>query len=397
MNDSFTLRPGMLLGSLLLLVTILIATTPAACGGASNTASSPSSPTPSGSPLVTLSPAPAVMATCPPGAKPDSPGSALQLRPELDVPAGVAMDSQSGRVVAFDAGSATTWTFDVCTNTWQRMRPAQEPALGRRARLVYDADADLTIAFPVDGNALWTYSVEANKWTQLPASASSPDTFWTLGDLVYDPSSGDVLLRDSKTTGLWSYAVETNTWTQVDQGGDVPAENPGQQGGEPHFHSLLTYDAVVDRLVLTLLGDAMQRDGTWSFDPGAGAWTNQKSRPPALNTGYVESGGEAVFDAARGVTVAFSDGVLATYDAGADEWTTVKPGPGWPRMDAADDMPTGPLARLGHWLVYDPVNERIVMLGGQARMLKGWRDLDDVWAYDLSTNSWLRLVPPRPW
>ena len=84
------------------------------------------------------------------------------------------MDSQSGRVVAFDAGSGTTWTFDVCTNTWQRMRPAREPALGRWARMVYDAGADLTIAFPVDRNTPWTYSVEDNTWAQLPVAASSP-------------------------------------------------------------------------------------------------------------------------------------------------------------------------------------------------------------------------------
>ena len=379
----------------ILLATLLLA----ACGGSGSRASSPSPPsqTPSGAPLSSPAPMPAAVATCPAGATPDVPGPADQARPELNEPAGVAMDSRSGRVVAFDAGSATTWTFDVCTNTWQRMRSAQEPALGRWARLVYDARADLTIAFPIDGYAPCTYSVEADEWTQLPASASSPDTS-SLSDLVYDPVSGQVLLRDSQTTELWSYAVATNTWTKVEQGGDMPAENPNQQDGEPHFHSLLSYDSFADRLVLTLLGDAGE---TWSFAPRAGAWTKQKSAPPTLNTGYFESGGEAVFDTARGLTVVFSDGVVATYDAAADEWTKVAPGPGWPDMEMVDDMPTGPLARLGHWLVYDPVNERIVMFGGHARMLEDngnivWRDLDDVWAYDLSTNSWVELVSARP-
>jgi hypothetical protein len=327
------------------------------------------------------------------------PGSADQARPELNERAGVAMDSQSGRVVAFDAGSATTWTFDVCANAWQRMRPAQEPQLGHWGRLAYDARADLIIAFPIDGYTPWTYSVKANEWTELPATAGSPDTS-SLNDLAYDQISGQALLRDSGTAELWAFAVETNTWTKVEQGGDMPAENPNQQGGEPHFHSLLSYDSFADRLVLTLLGDAGE---TWSFAPRAGAWTQQKSALPTLNTGYIESGGEAVFDTARGLTVVFSDGVLATYDAAADEWTKVAPGPGWPDMDMVDDMPTGPLARLGHWLVYDPVNERIVMFGGHARMLEDngngdivWRDLDDVWAYDLSTNSWVELVSARP-
>ena len=60
------------------------------------------------------------------------------------------------------------------------------------------------------------------------------------------------------------------------------------------------------------------------------------------------------------------------------------------------DLPTGPLARLGHFLPYDPTNERIILLGGQSRTVEGedpWTNLHDVWAYDLPTNTWIELVP----
>jgi hypothetical protein len=324
----------------------------------------------------------------------DQQGPVDQPRPDLDEPAGVAMDTQSGRVVACDAGSGATWTFDVRTNSWQRMRPARRPALGRWARMVYDAGADLTVAFPVDGNTPWTYSVETDTWAKSPVASSSPETFWTLTDLVYHPVSRRVLLRDSATADLWSYALEANTWTQLAQGTDVPPADD-----EELAHSLLAYDSATDRLVLALLAGEPGA-ATWTFDPGAATWNRQTARPPSVNTSYFESGGEMVFDAARGVTVLFTDGVLATYDATADMWNVVAPGPGWPSLHPVDGMPTGPLARLGHSLVYDDVNERIVLFGGHARMLTAggdvvWRDLDDVWAYDVSTNTWLELVPAR--
>jgi hypothetical protein len=286
------------------------------------------------------------------------------------------MDARHGLVVVLDA-SGETWTFNVCSNTWHCMSP---PRAGQSGRLVYDAHAGAVFAFPGGGHRPWTYSVEEDEWTQAPEPAQAPPVF-AVDDLVYDPASGQVLLRDSRISELSAFAAASNQWTLLDQGGTVPEDGT--------HHSLLTCDPTVDRLVLTLLGGA-----TWTFDPGAPGWT-RKTFSPTLNTGWVESGGEAVFDEAHGVTVAFSDGVLATFDAVAEERTTVKPGPGWPRMDVVDDLPTGPLARIGHWLVYDPVNERIVMLGGLARMKSGGRDLGDVWAYDLSTNTWLRLVPPR--
>jgi len=60
---------------------------------------------------------------------------------------------------------------------------------------------------------------------------------------------------------------------------------------------------------------------------------------------------------------------------------------------------TGPLARLGHTMVYDSVNERIVMLGTTVLTTAetGYTEPqgDDVWAYDVASNTWTELVPSR--
>ena len=60
----------------------------------------------------------------------------------------------------------------------------------------------------------------------------------------------------------------------------------------------------------------------------------------------------------------------------------------------------GPLVRIGHTLVYDAVNKRVIMVGGSSRVGESnedmWQQLGDAWAFDLAENEWLRLVPPKP-
>jgi len=56
----------------------------------------------------------------------------------------------------------------------------------------------------------------------------------------------------------------------------------------------------------------------------------------------------------------------------------------------------GPQARLSHSIVYDPLNERLVVLGGRIRLPDpdGWRDADDVLAFDTRNGMWRELLPP---
>ncbi len=299
----------------------------------------------------------------------------------------MAFDRQSGRMVVVQTRPPVrTWTFDVCTNTFESMTPEREPHYGGRplARLVYDADSDLTILFPVDEPTRpWAYSVETNAWTEKPRDPSAPaDVDLFDGDLVYDPASGLVVIRDQRTAKLWAYDVETNTWTEVDQGDVRPP------GG--HRHTLLAYDGSADELVLWEDDQSSpwgMRTHTWTFAPRTGTWAEQQAATPQLNTGYFESGGEIAFDQATGRTVVFSDGVLAAYDAAAGEWEVLQGDPEAPCCD------TGPLNRLYHALVYDPVNERIVLYGGRARLPGGFRNPQDVWAFDPRTGEWSELLP----
>lgn len=287
----------------------------------------------------------------------------------------MAFDRRSGRIILLVTGPEAweTWAFDVCTNTWQQMRPKRQPGSGESGRfplqLVYDADSDLTIGAFTDGS-VWAYDDEADAWT---AHGTTPDP----GPfrLVYDPVSGLVVVQSLQDLhgALWTFDVETDRWTSI--------TGPGAPHlGAQQDHGLLAYDGSIDRLVAY---NALSY-GTRLFDPRTGAWSATGVFTPLVNTGWFASGGEIAYDEAREQTVVFSDGLVIAYRARENRWEVLDGRPG--------ALPYSPTARLGHWLVYDSSNERLVVIGGNYRLGSGWVEADDVLGFDPTSREWIVLL-----
>ena len=329
---------------------------------------------------------------CPPGSTPDEPGPADQARPPDNSPT-MAFDRRAGRLVAL-AGTVTgpveTWTFDVCTNTWTRMHPNQEPLPGGFGQLVYDVDSDVTIAS--DSTRMWAYDLEANTWTEKGPFAPFADPgFPSLR--FYDPVSGLVVALgddgDPDTLGLelWSYEVETDTWTPIRQANRLAVG--------PHYE-FFAYDASVDRLVAHANAWQPAGDGgrryeakTWLFDLRTGTWSPPgTTSPPFGYGGYYFSLGEIAYDEAAQRTVLFSEGQVIAYDAAADRWETLYGTFNWPNACGVR-----PECRVQPSMVYDPINERLVVYGGNVHTApEWWGPSDDVVAFDTRTREWTVLL-----
>jgi hypothetical protein len=286
----------------------------------------------------------------------------------------MAFDRQSGWIVLLAAGE--TWSFDVCTNTWARTDPGQEPAAP--LELVYDIDSATTIGVGRE-TGVWAHDLEANTWTR-KGPAPRDGTFRVL----YDPASGLVVAQaiGTKPAEIWTYRVETDTWTQLPQRGAPDL-------GSTADHELLAYDASKHRVVAYLTTGCvgcMGRETTWLFDPRTGSWSTASAVTPNVNTGYFASGGEIAYDEATAQTVVFSDGLVIAYEASADRWETVN--------GTARCCGYGATNRLGHWMAYDPVNRRLVVYGGSVRTATGWVEADDVLAFDPATGAWSQLLAP---
>ena len=162
-----------------------------------------------------------------------------------------------------------------------------------------------------------------------------------------------------------------------------------------HLQPLLAYDASVDRLVSYYLGEVRLfdlRTGTWS-PPGT-------TSPPFGYGGWGFSlGGEIAYDEAAQRTVLFNMGHVIAYDAAADRWETLY---GPPSDGGRADGFCGirPECRNLHSMVYDPVNERLVVYGGHVHTGADgpgwWGPSDDVLAFDTRTREWTVLLGGEP-
>jgi hypothetical protein len=344
---------------------------------------------------VLLGPTPSVAFACPPGSTPDTPGPIDQARPVIgNGVASMAFDRRAGRLVALADGHASleTWTFDVCTNTWTRMHPEPEPPPDT-GQLVYDVDSDVTIAS--DGVRMWAYDLGANTWTlKGPFAPVAQHRFESLR--FYDPVSGHVVAsannNDRLQLELWSYDVETDTWTPI------PQAEPLAIG--PHYE-FFAYDASVDRLVAYTNGwgppdpdgNRLWEAKTWLFDLRTGTWSGTGAvTPPGFTAGMWGQEPAIAYDEAAQRTVMLGQGQSAAYDATADRWEAL-----YGRSTAEDwwvACGTRPECRQLPFVVYDPVNERLVAYGGTVYTSKepGWVSPDDVLAFDTRTREWTLLL-----
>lgn len=338
-------------------------------------------------------------ATCPPGTDPNASGPSDQARPG---------SSRSGLVAAFDrrAGSIVhvnavgeTWTFDVCTNTWQEMHPQGTPyeyegdlvdAAGQPSgligNLVYDVDSDLTIEF---GHlTIHVYDAKTNTWTPAPKNEYGiPNDLHPFG-AVYDPVSGLIITTISGPDDrwdVWAYDVETSTWTWI---GPVPLErtSPCCTGID-----LLGYSQEIDRLILTTYGNLLQdpdedasptlRNEEWTLliDPRTGEMTKIPTPTPVVNLGWP---GRVYGPAGDTVYVTDNDGGVCGFDTDAVTWTLC--------FDEVD-RPGDSTADVYAAMVGDPINDRLVLING----LSGdwWTDVDTkVWAIDLGSGEWTQIL-----
>ena len=188
----------------------------------------------------------------------------------------------------------------------------------------------------------WIYSVEYANWARLepPSSPSARGRH----QMTFDRSRKQILLfggrfRPEGASGnytlfndLWAFDVNTDTWTQLPTMGDTPSARG---------NSAMLYDDINDRVLL--FGGSTSPNGL-SFAP---------------------------------------QNDLYRLDLDTNTWTRIQ--------STSTNMPE---ARLFHGLAMDgPLNKLILYGGGDANAFVG-PFINDVWSFDLSTETWELLWLP---
>lgn len=138
----------------------------------------------------------------------------------------------------------------------------------------------------------------------------------------------------------------------------------------------------------------------WAFFPGT---TQVREVNSADSGGFIDESGMAPLSATRPSPRAFHD---MAYDSGSDRivlfggltesgsvlgdtWAFNVDQNTWMTMNPA----AGPSARSSHAMAYDVPADRIILFGGVQNVGGAFVEVNDTWAYDFDTNTWMNRNP----
>ncbi len=287
-----------------------------------------------------------------------------------------------------------TWAYDVNSNTWTQMAPAQTPPSGD-GTLAYDAQSDRVIWYLGDyfpsargeGRETWAYDYNTDTWIRMQPEASPRRLIGAR--MVYDGESDRIILfggfDPTNLTGFnweyvaetWAYDYDSDTWTQM-----APALSPP---GMP-FHTM-AYDPELDRVVLVPATSEETSDDTWLYDYNTDTWEVRPTPAGPLHRDH----GAMVYADSIDRMILFGAGPLV----GPASWITYPQHDTW-TYDCADNTwsllePTEfPSERAAHAMAYSPVADKVVLFGGGPDETLWFMD---TWLYDPGTNTWTQVGP----
>lgn len=314
--------------------------------------------------------------TCPVGSTPDIAGDPEQARPgegPWNNQAAV-FDTARGRIVLVDA-DGVTWGFDVCTNAWTRLADDDDRVHAENP-MVYDIDSDRVISFGQRG--VWFLDIEANAW--VPRSdpvVSPPFGDEMIAGAVYDPVSGLVMVAAGNGT-ISSYDIDADVWTTVGELWcsrrmvyDVETEQWVPAPPEPGCgRYLVGHSRATDDLVLM----GFQDDGAL-VDGRTGAIAPVGAPDVGI------AGGFGSFSYAVGGDTAYTfghgngQGNVCRLDTETGAWTCIE-------IEAP--MPAA--------MVFDPINERVVVINDFCCNWPGTAVGNEVLAVDFTSGRVIELL-----
>lgn len=169
---------------------------------------------------------------------------------------------------------------------------------------------------------------------------------------------------------IWTYSVGENTWSLI----QVPEAPP------PRGAPAMAYSPDHQQVILFGGMNSLGRlDDTWAYDCSKGTWTllETENRPQgrcdsamvydSLNEQFILYGG-------YGARSRLHDDTWI-YDLNANTWTEVK-------------TESNPGKIYGHSMVWDPVNDRVILYGGHLNSPISQLYVNNTWFYYPQNCSW---------
>ena len=276
----------------------------------------------------------------------------------------------------------------VDAQTWRELTPSEGPAPTPRfnASAIYDPVQHRMVVFAGrtssgDRNDVWAFDLESNTWTDItPAEGPAPRVRSTQ-NAVYDPENRSMIIWSGQIldggreflNDIWAFDLEAHTWSQFQPPDPMP---------NIRYGTAAVFDPR-DRALVTFAGftDDGRFDDTWSFAPNQDQWTDIS---PSTGHPLRRCLHNGVYDRREHRFLIYGgqnsgNGLqdLWAFDLEGNNWTELTP----------DETPDG---RWFAATVYDDINHRFLMFGGEKDQGQG--NSDELWAFDLTANTWLPLT-----
>jgi galactose oxidase-like protein len=276
-----------------------------------------------------------------------------------------AYDALRRRMLAYPWGAHVVCQLNLATNVWSTFAVAG-PIPGFVVCMAYDDARDRLIARPGD-NTTWQLTLSGTPtWSPLATAGTPPPD--SNGDLLYD-AVRDRMLQARADGTVWALSMEaTPTWSSI--------AKPPLPTGSHNPRTVL--DAARDRLLW--FGSGTLND-TWAFRLSDATWYLVEPGSPipvlAMHTAVAAAPWDAlvVFGGVNG-------------PRSNTTWRLPLSGKG-PFVQVAT-AGTKPAARYGHAAIYDPIRQRMVVFGGNdgSQLMA-----NDVWALSIdATPTWSQLL-----
>lgn len=289
-------------------------------------------------------------------------------------PASAVFDSQRNRVLVLSGND--TWALSL-TGTWSAVGPIGAPrSYSNGSSTIYDSRRGRLVV--LTGNETWTLALDSGfAWSRLDPPGVLPPVR-RYHTAIYDPVRDRMVVFGGDGGGyrrdVWVLPFSNDLgWRELHFTGLLPLPRSG--------HTAI-YDPVRDCMVIFGGAIGFERvNDAWALSlAGVESWSvlQAGSRPPA------RSDHSATYDPVRDRMIIFGgyDGASRSNDV----WSLSLGTPSW---SALTPMGVGPSPRSEHTATYDPIRDRLVVFGGNDIYRR-----NDLWGLTLDSNpSWTALAP----
>jgi hypothetical protein len=279
-----------------------------------------------------------------------------------------------------------TWVILLPDSTRKELTLAVNPPPGRAFHsAIYDPVGDRMIIFGGRdvGSSFkdaWALSLGEypKRWRQLPDAPMARGRYEHTA--IYDPDRESMWVFGGNDgffcNDTWALTLGAEpAWSSVTPGGSLPGTRRG--------HTAI-YDPLQKRMVVFGGGGTARLNDTWGLSLGdTVAWAQMTPAGTPPSARYYHT---AVYDAHENRMVVFGgDDGDPKYDAWA---LSLDASPEWSPVEPAGTLPPLPQRRAGHAAIYDPVQTKMIVFGGQ----DGSEYLNDTWALPLTGSpEWAEL------